>query len=74
MSWAIIMTYINSSLLPFGLVKESTNGVKFCSKYQAFQIQGVKNLVFRNFWFDVPSISIKIQGFWLKYWVFWWKY
>ena len=31
----------------------------FCSKYLVFQIQGVKNLVFWNFWFKKPSISIE---------------
>ena len=33
-------------------------------EYVVFQIQGVKNLVLQNFWFKIPSILIKIQGFW----------
>ena len=32
-------------------------------EYVVFQIQGVKNLVFQNFWFKIPSILIEIQGF-----------
>ena len=27
-----------------------------------YQIQGVKNLVFQSFWFEIPSILIEIQG------------
>ena len=43
----------------------------FQSKYVVFrsktldfklQIQGLKILVFQNFWFEIPSISIEIQG------------
>ena len=38
-----------------------------------FLIQGVKNLVFQNFWFEIPNISIEAQCFWLKYWYFDWN-
>ena len=33
------------------------------SKYLVFQIQSVKNLVFRNFRFEIPSFLIEILGF-----------
>ena len=42
----------------------------FRAKYQVFQIQGVKNLVFQDFLFEIPSISIEILGFPSKYFVF----
>ena len=33
------------------------------SKYIVFQPQGVENLVFQFFWFEIPSILIEIPGF-----------
>ena len=35
----------------------------FRSKYLVLQLQSVKNLIFQNFRFEIPKISIEIQGF-----------
>ena len=35
--------------------------------YLVFQIQNVKNVVFQNFWLEIPNILTEIRGFRSKY-------